>query len=126
MWLIVLSRFWRRLPRLLRFLSRLWRSTLQCVLNSGADFRGEVFSLQFIPNLGAIFRRKIYRIEVGRLDPIVRGEEKQDTCEKIETERMHVTHAMSGEKLVRQFPRANQEKPNRCEKLRGPIQEFVE
>jgi hypothetical protein len=32
------------------------------------DFRGEVFSLQFIPNLGAIFRRKIYRIEVSRLD----------------------------------------------------------
>src|SRR5206468_5349848 len=181
MWLIVLSRFWRRLPRLLRFLSRRWRSTLQCVLNSSAyfrrhvlhsvfyfgarvrhriavlqtfldlaarlsrqifalqfffepcplvrrnfdaaersfdfrpDFRGEVFSLQFIPNLGAIFRRKIYRIEVGRLDRVVDCKEKQNACEKIKSQRMHITHAMTREKLVRQFPWTNYEKSDRCE-----------
>jgi hypothetical protein len=33
---------------------------------------------------------------------------------------------MPGEKLVRQFPRTNQEEANRCEKLRVPIQELVE
>src|SRR6266516_4327814 len=90
------------------------------------DFRGEVFSLQFISNLGAIFRRKIYRIEVGRLDRVVDCKEKQNACEKIKSQRMHITHAMTREKLVRQFPWTNYEKSDRCEKLRVPIQKLIE
>src|SRR2546429_4391975 len=39
---------------------------------------------------------------------------------------MHITHAMTGEKLICQFPRANDEEADRCEKLRVPIQELVE
>src|SRR4029434_9739900 len=45
------------------------------------DFRGEVFSLQFIPNLRAIFRRKIYQIEVDRLDRVV-GWKKKRECSR--------------------------------------------
>ena len=90
------------------------------------DLRGEVFSLQFIPNLGAIFRRKIYRIEVSRLDRVVDCKEKENACEKIKSQRMHIPHAMPGEKLVRQFPRAGEEEANRCKKLRVPIKEFIE
>src|SRR6266513_4059595 len=39
---------------------------------------------------------------------------------------MHITHAMTGEKLICQFPRANDEEAERSEKLRVPIQELIE
>src|SRR6266513_4586251 len=39
---------------------------------------------------------------------------------------MHITHTMTGQKLICQFPRTNDEEPDRCEKLRVPIQELVE
>src|SRR5438034_3705574 len=39
---------------------------------------------------------------------------------------MHVTDAMAGEKLIRQFPRTSEEENDRCEKLRVPIQELVQ
>src|SRR5215471_1249401 len=61
-----------------------------------------------------------------RLDAVRRGEEEQDAGEKVKSQRMHIAHAMPGEKVVRKFPRANQEKNNRCEELGVPIQEFVE
>src|ERR1700745_1043564 len=60
------------------------------------------------------------------LDAVSGRKEEQDACEKIESQRMHITHAMPGEKLVREFPRANQEQGDRCKKLRVPIQKFVE
>ena len=39
---------------------------------------------------------------------------------------MHIAHAMSGEKLIRQFRRTNEEEADRCEKFGIPIQEFIE
>ena len=39
---------------------------------------------------------------------------------------MHVTHAMAGDKFICQAPRLYDQQRDRCEKLRVPIQEFIE
>jgi hypothetical protein len=39
---------------------------------------------------------------------------------------MHITHAVPGEKLIGQFPRAHKKKADRSEKLRVPIEELIE
>src|SRR4029077_5635136 len=41
-------------------------------------------------------------------------------------QRIHITHSMTRQKLVREFPRANEQKPNRGEKLRVPIQKRIQ
>src|SRR5437763_8006139 len=65
-------------------------------------------------------------LKVRRLNAIIRGKEKKNAREKIKSQRIHMTHAMAGEKLIRQFPRTNEKEADRCEKLRIPIQELVE
>lgn len=61
-----------------------------------------------------------------RFRPVIDCKEKENACEKIKSQRMHITHAMTGEKLICQFPRANDEEAERSEKLRVPIQELIE
>ena len=58
--------------------------------------------------------------------PIIHGKEKENAGQQIKPQRIHITHAMPGEKLIRQFPWANEEEAYCCEKLRVPIQKLVE
>src|SRR5439155_13181995 len=58
--------------------------------------------------------------------PIIHGKEKENAGQQIKPQRMHITHAMPGEKLICQFPWTNEEEADCCKKLRVPIQELIE
>ena len=58
--------------------------------------------------------------------PVIDCEEKEDACEKIKAQRVHVAHAMPGEKLIRQSPWPDKKQADRGEKLRVPIKELIE
>jgi hypothetical protein len=58
--------------------------------------------------------------------PVIHCKEKENARQQIKPQGMHITHAMTGEKLICQFPRANEQEADRSEKLRVPIEELIE
>src|SRR5882724_901778 len=58
--------------------------------------------------------------------PVIYCKEKENARKQIKPQRMHITHAMSGEKVVRQFPWTNKKQGEGSEELGVPVQEFIE
>src|SRR6266849_5006479 len=58
--------------------------------------------------------------------PVIHGKEKENAGEKIKSQRVRITHPMSGEEFIGQSPRTNEKEANRREKLGVPIQELIE
>lgn len=58
--------------------------------------------------------------------PVIYCKEKENARKQIKPQRMHITHAMSGEKVVRQFRWTNKKQGEGSEELGVPVQEFIE
>ena len=58
--------------------------------------------------------------------PVIYCKEKENARKQIKPQRMYITHAMSGEKVVRQFPWTNKKQGEGSEELGVPVQEFIE
>ena len=58
--------------------------------------------------------------------PVIHGKEKENAGEKIKSQRVHITHPMSGEEFIGKSPRTNEKQADRGEKLRVPIKELIE
>ena len=54
---------------------------------------------------------------MNRFRPVIDGEEKDDAREQIKPQRVHIAHAVSGEKFIRQLPGSDKKQADRREKL---------